>query len=268
MVTTVWGSMLALALVSLPDPLRFTAVFLVISRPRPVRNLLAYWVGALTVSFLLIAAPLTALRFTPRFRSLVEDFIGSATRSTSHVQPVTIAFGVILLLIAALLLATRRAEPATDSAPAHVDEAVAVKDANPRPSLSRQTVGGRNAATMKGPRSRRVFGRLYDSWKTGSPWISLAMGLTYWPPQVFLALTILAASGSSLGSQLSAGLAFVVLMLGVVEAILLSCVVAPSSTRRVVRGLHLWTTRHHRRIAATICAVVGVALVAVGSNVV
>jgi hypothetical protein len=40
-----WGSVLVLALLAALNPVRLGLALLVISRPRPVQNLLAYWVG-------------------------------------------------------------------------------------------------------------------------------------------------------------------------------------------------------------------------------
>jgi Sap, sulfolipid-1-addressing protein len=42
----VWGSVLVLALLAAVDPVRLGLTLLLISRPRPVQNLLAYGVGS------------------------------------------------------------------------------------------------------------------------------------------------------------------------------------------------------------------------------
>ena len=44
-----WGSVLGLALIAALHPFRLAIILLMVSRPRPVQNLLAYWVGSLAV---------------------------------------------------------------------------------------------------------------------------------------------------------------------------------------------------------------------------
>ena len=56
------------------DPMRLGITLLVISRPRPVQNLLAYWVGCLIALILNMAVPLTLLHATPTFRSFAHDW--------------------------------------------------------------------------------------------------------------------------------------------------------------------------------------------------
>jgi hypothetical protein len=41
-----WSSVLLMALLISLDPMRFGVVLLIIARPRPVQNLLAYWIAA------------------------------------------------------------------------------------------------------------------------------------------------------------------------------------------------------------------------------
>ena len=73
-----------LALLATLNPLRLGIVLLVISRPRPVQNLLAYWVGCLTVSVFYLLIPLMVLHFTPTFNSFTQIW---ATRPRSRAPP-------------------------------------------------------------------------------------------------------------------------------------------------------------------------------------
>ena len=72
----------------------------------------------------------------------------------------------------------------------------------------------------------------------------------YSPPQVTIALTIIAASGAAIGAQLSAAIVFVVVMLAIVEIILVGCLVAPVKTQEVLRPLHDWVQARRRQVLA------------------
>ena len=65
-----WSSLLVLALLAALNPVRISLALLVITRPRPLQNLLAYWVGLLIVSVPALLVPLMVMHFTPMFSSL------------------------------------------------------------------------------------------------------------------------------------------------------------------------------------------------------
>src|SRR6202022_5052692 len=95
------GTVLVLALMMATDPVRLGVTLLLISRPRPILNLLAYWVGALLVGVPAAVVVLTMMRdvaptLLQNLRSL------AATPVVRHAQ---IAFGVLALLLAALTTA-------------------------------------------------------------------------------------------------------------------------------------------------------------------
>ena len=63
-----WGSLLVLTLLVALDPVRLGATLLMISRPRPLQNMLVYWIGGMTVGVTYMLGPLTMLHVTPFFR--------------------------------------------------------------------------------------------------------------------------------------------------------------------------------------------------------
>jgi hypothetical protein len=81
---------------------------------------------------------------------------------------------------------------------------------------------------------------------------------------VLLVLTTIMASGAAIGTQVSAAIAWVVVMFAVVEIILLSYLVTPAKTQAVLRLLHDWALAHRRQVVVATFAAVGVALVAHG----
>ena len=57
--------MLVLTLMVALDPVRLGATLLMISRPRPVQNMLVYWIGSMTVGVTYMLGPLAVLHVTP-----------------------------------------------------------------------------------------------------------------------------------------------------------------------------------------------------------
>lgn len=258
---------MALAIVTLPDPLRLIAIFLVVSRPRPAQNMFAYWVGAFTFNFLVLAVPLTVLHFIPGFRSLVESFAGSPTASTSAVQPMPLALGVLLLVIAAAMTMRFRMRQPVPPAKPEAEDSILIEEPDTSTAFSRLRDRARNALSEGKSPFWRLLGRLINSWKNGSLWISLLMGLTYSPPQVSLALALLVASGAALGTQLAISVVFVLVMLAVVEIVLICSLVVPSRTHAAVQRLYEWALAYRKQVTIGICALGGALLVAIGANV-
>jgi hypothetical protein len=84
------------------------------------------------------------------------------------------------------------------------------------------------------------------------------------PPLILFVATTVVASGASIGTQVLAAIAFVVVMLAVVEIILVSCLLAPAKTQAVLRPLHDRVRAHRRQVLVAIFAVVGVMQLAMG----
>ena len=98
-----WSSVAVLALPIALDPVRLGVNLLLVSRSRPAQNLLVYWIGCITASFVLLMVPLLVLHFTPMFSSFVHDLANPATTASSTVKRVEIFVGVLVLAIAALM---------------------------------------------------------------------------------------------------------------------------------------------------------------------
>src|ERR1700724_3665114 len=95
-----WGTVLVMALWASIDPARLGIGVVLISRPRPVHNLFAYWLGGMTVgvadSLGVLILPYVPPVIMQHIRSTIAIFAGGYTR---------IALGVLMLLIAAVVLA-------------------------------------------------------------------------------------------------------------------------------------------------------------------
>lgn len=272
-----WGSVLVLALVTVPDPPRLVAMYLVTSRPNPGKNLLFYYIGCLVLNFWFLLVPLAVLHFVPTFGSFVQRYAPPpAADGSATVQPIPLALGVLSLLIAARLamrLRARRKAPNASAAENDTTLGDSEGDAAPEPKPNAIAVTMSRVLTVEegstgfGAAVRRLAGRVYGAWKEGSVWISLFMGLTYSPLQATAVLAILATSGAPIVSQLTAASAFVAIMLTLVELILVGYFLAPAKTEAVLRSAHGWTQTHNLELLAAISAVGGVFLLATGLGV-
>ena len=90
------------------------------------------------------------------------------------------------------------------------------------------------------------------------------MGLTYSPLQTTAALLIIATSGAPIFAQLGAAIAFVAIMLAIIEIMLLGYFVAPTKTEALLKSVHGWTQTYNLEFLAIVSAVGGIALVAMG----
>jgi len=274
-VAAMWGSVLVLALVTVPDPPRLFAMFLVTSRPQPGKNLLFYYLGCLVLNFWFLLVPLTVLHFLPNLGSLLQRYAPPATPDGgASLQPIPLAIGVLSLLIAARLAMRIRARPtATDAIAPEADTALD-NDAAPEPkkpnpisaAMSRLiTVDEGSSGALAA--IRRALGRVYSAWKEGSVWISLCMGLTYSPLQATAVLALIATSGAPILTQLGAAISFVGIMLAIIEIILVGYFLAPTKTEAVLQSTHGWTQNHSLEVFASLSAVSGVFLLAKGLGV-
>ncbi|OBH75602.1 hypothetical protein A5681_10970 [Mycobacterium scrofulaceum] len=259
-----WGSVLGLGILAALNPVRLGLALLMISRPRPGPNLLAYWVGGLTVCVPELLAPLMLLNFTSAFGSLGH---GGTTKATSSTLPhIQIGLGVLGLSIAAVMAVrflTRQRAEAGVSSDGTSTPTPAAPIAVPR-FLSR----ARDVPPGDGSGTRRLLHKAHRAWEQGSLWIAWVIGLASVPVDgVLFILAIIVASRAAVATQVSASIAFVLLMYSVVELILVGYVAAPGRTQAVLRQLHDWVRAYHRQILVTVFTVVGVSQLAQGMHI-
>jgi hypothetical protein len=266
----VWSTVLGLALLQALDPLRIGITLLLISRPRPVQNLLAYWAGTMIVSVPFVLVPLTLLHVTPIFSSFTQSLATTVANSTAgHIR---IGMGVLALSIAALMTVrspTRRRQRVQLPTSGGTTSTL-VPDSNTPTAISRLLGRAQDAPTEGGSAIRRLLGRARNAWENGSLWVALVIGIGCMPPPVtvLLVLTIIVASGAAIGTQVSAAIAWVIGMLAVVEIVLVSYLAMPAKTHAVLRLLHDWVLAHRRQVLVAMFTVGGVALVAQGMGII
>jgi Sap, sulfolipid-1-addressing protein len=237
------GAVLVLALMAAIDPVRLSIAALLISRPRPLGNLLAYWLGAMAANSAAAVGLLILLHgFAPMFMQTVSAAAASPTGRHTR-----IAIGVLALPFAAVIAVGYSARRAR--APMAGDDPSALA---PRPSAPTAI--------------SRLLGRAQGVLEGGSLWVAFVAGLASGLPPVeyLVALAAIAASGAAVGNQVTVAIAYIVVALAVFEIPLVSYLTAPAQTQRVVLQLHNWVRFRRRRILAVMVAVAGVVLMASG----
>src|SRR6201996_88065 len=99
-----WSAVLGLSLIAAIDPIRIGIVVLLISRPRPMVSLLAFWLGGMAAGN---AAALVLVGYLRDLTLSVMRGLLSATGSPAAAH-VRVAIGVLVLLIAGLIAARFR----------------------------------------------------------------------------------------------------------------------------------------------------------------
>lgn len=233
-----YSTVFVLSLLVALDPVRIGIVAIVISQPRPMHNLLAFWLGGMVAGISVAAVVLLFLRdFTlPLMRTVV------SAMSTPIAAQTQVAIGMLAVSSAALIWARQHMPvPATGG-----ETSVSVL----RPS--RSTGSGRLA----------IRGQL----EGGSPVAAFVAGLALaTPPVEYLAamITIL-ASGAPAAEQFGAALMFTVIAFTVVEIPLVSYLVTPTKTLAVVQRLNDWMNERRHSIPAVAVVACGVLLVVTG----
>jgi hypothetical protein len=183
--------LLVLALLAALNPVRLGLAPLVITRPRLLQNLLAYWVGLLIVRVPALLVPLMVLHFTPMFSSFTHDLATPATAASSTVRDIQIGMAGFALSIAALptvlFWPRRRARVLTSGG----NTATLARNSNTPTAI------------------RRLLGRAHNAWESGFLWIALVLGLASGTQAdgVLYVLAIIVPSGAAFGTQVSAATA-------------------------------------------------------------
>jgi hypothetical protein len=237
-----WGTVLALALYAGVDPVRIGIAVLLCSRPRPVVHLVALWLGGMVVGVVVGLAVLFGLHdLALAVMHRVELAANSST--VGHIQ---IAMGVLALLVAAPI-------------------AVGFS-ARQRAAVAPSTVPGEDPSRRTAPTAfSRLSTRALDALQAGPPWVSFLIGVGLTTDFRYLAaLVAILASGTALGTQVSAAAIYTVVGLAFAEIPLASHLAAPAQTHAVMSRLHDWVKARWRLVLGVIVAVLGVVLMTTG----
>jgi hypothetical protein len=251
------------------DPLRLGLIILLISRPQPLKSLLAYWVGAMAVSVPYMLGPLIAVHVTPTFRSFLQHFATPATFASPTAHHIQIGIGVLALSVAALMTVHFRARQRACLATPGGTTSTPVPDSNTPTANSGPLGRAQDPTTKDGSAIRRLRGRTRTAWENGSSWPAFMFGAGSGPPPLtaILVITTILASGATIGTQVSLALAWIVGMFVVVEIILASHLAAPAKTQAALQLLHDWILAHKRQVLIAMIALTGVGMMALGMGI-
>jgi hypothetical protein len=228
------SAVLVLSLLVALDPVRIGITALLTSRPRPMLNLFAFWLGGMAAG---IATALIVLLFLRDFTISLMREVDSAS-SSQTVAYILVVIGVLAVLIAARLWARQRAPvPVTGG-----DSSVLVLEPNTATRSSRLSIRGQ----LEG----------------GSLVVAFVAGLALaTPPVEYLAVMVaILASGATAAEQLGAAVMFTVVAFTVVEVPLITYVATPAKTLAVVQRLNLWISERRQAIPALVVGAIGVLL--------
>jgi hypothetical protein len=238
----VCSAVLALSLLAAIDPVRIGITALLISRPRPMLNLLAFWVGGMAAG---TVAAVVALLFLRDLTLSVETALVSATSSPS-VAYLQFAIGVLAVSLAALMLARFGARQRTAVPVTGGESAVLLLEPNAPTGSSRLSIRGQ----LEG-------GSLAVAFVAG---VALAT-----PPAEYIAAIIaIMASEPTAAAQVGAALMFTVVAFTVVEVPLITYLTSPAQTLAVVRRLNDWISTRRQAIPAIVIGAIGFLLLVSG----
>ena len=235
------SAVLVLALLAAMDPVRIGIVALLISRPRPMLHLFAFWFGGMATGITLAFVVLLSLRdFT---LSVMRVLVSVA--SGPIVAYMQLAIGMLALQIAVVVGARHWAR---QRAPVPVTGAPSILVLEPN--------------TPAGSRPLSIRRRL----ERGSLPVAFAAGI--WlatPPVEYVgAMVAILASGAAAGAQVSAALMFTVVAFAVVEIPLVGYLATPAKTQAVLLRLHGWIRVRRQPILSVVVGACGVLLVVAG----
>ena len=232
------SAVLVLSLLVALDPVRIGITALLISRPRPMLNLFAFWLGGMAAG---IATALVVLLFLRDFAISLMREVDSASSSPT-VAGIQVAIGVLAVLIAARLWARQRA---------------------PVP-----VTGGDSSVLLLEPNTATGSGRLSirGQLEGGSLVVAFVAGLALATPPVeyLAAMVAILASGATAAEQLGAAVMFTVVAFTVVEVPLITYLATPAKTLAVVQRLNLWISERRQAIPALVVGSIGVLLLVTG----
>lgn len=232
-----WVTLLLMAVAVSLEPVRIGLTLLMLNRPRPVHQLLAFLCGGFLMGMVVGVTALALLDASP---------LAAGTLTVPRTQ---IGVGILALVAAALIAANvggRRVKPPeANTCGAQESAAGGVTLAPPRVGMR-----SRVRAVMQG----------------NSLWIAGVSGLGIALPSVdyLAALAVIHASGITPAMQLGTLVVFNVVAFAMVEIPLLSYLLAPQRTITWMGALHAWLRSRSRLDVAFILAAAGTLMIMLG----
>jgi Sap, sulfolipid-1-addressing protein len=237
-----WGTVVLMAVVVAIDPAQVGGVAYILSRPRAMGLLVAYFIGGFGVSLIAGGVILFVL-----------DGVGVG-QGSSIPPEIEIAVGALALLVAALVGSGVAGRLRGRAKSRHTSDPAAASSGGGRPSLE------------KLPGLDKLPHRLQDALQNDSPWIAWIYGVGFGMPSAYYlaAIAAILKSGVGTGAQIGALLVFNLVAFAVAEIPLVSFAIAPEATRARLDQLYTSISTHHRLVVTILASIVGVYLIVVG----
>jgi Sap, sulfolipid-1-addressing protein len=219
-----WITLLVMAIAISLEPIRIGMTVVMINRPRPLLQLLAFLAGGFAMGTTVGMIALFALR----------PALGAAHVTLPRAQLVA---GALLLVTAAVVGTGVLGGSRGDGVPGRTD-----RIAGPLATRTRQLLNGRSL------------------WTAGA----VGLGIALPSVDYLAALAVIVGSGTSAATQVGAVLLFHVVAFSIVELPLLSYLAAPARTRQTLSAVHGWLRSRGRLEVAALLAAVGCVLLGVG----
>ncbi|MFA5710028.1 GAP family protein [Mycolicibacterium sp.] len=234
-----WTAVVVMAVAVIFEPIRIGLGVLMLNRPNPLRQLLAFLCGGFTMGIGVGLVVLFVLQSTPL-----------ASPGRLSVAGVQIGVGIAVLVFAAAFAAT--GSSATSSRRLAI--ALAANGAS-SPAVAEMPA---NEPSRPGWARRLLTG--------DSLWVAWCSGLlTALPSANYLgAMAVILAAGADRPAQALALLLFNVVAFTLVEIPLVSYLVAPQRTLAVMTAIHAWLSARPRRDIAALIAASGFVVLALG----
>jgi Sap, sulfolipid-1-addressing protein len=249
-----WTTVVSIGLIMATDPIRLGLALVLVTRGRPVLNLLAFWLGGMVAGVILATAVLVLAR--DMALPVIQAGVSAITEVRSSVAILTggrlqITLGIIVLLSVVVLEARRRARDRTSvevGVGAGGGEASGVALQQRPPSLIARM--GARAHGMLTQDAARYGGLVLPAFVVG-----LASSAP--PIETVAALTIIMASGATIGTQFSAFLVFIVLVLTVIEIPLVGYLAMPQKTEALMMQMQDWLRTYGWKLTQGLFVVMG-----------
>jgi hypothetical protein len=235
-----------MAFVAGADPVRIGAVAFMLTRTRPLRLLVGYWVGGFGLSLIIGVVVVFVLK---------DLRIGKGSSVPPEIE---IAVGALSLIIA-VLVGTRVSAKIRDTAQARRP------DTN-LPDLDRPLNPDGPPGIESMPGFSKLPGRVKSALSKESPWVAWVAGLAVGMPTAYYlaAIAAILKSGSSGPTQIAALVVFNVIAFAQAEVPIVSFGIAPEATRERVEQTYAWVSSHQRVVVTALAGVVGVYLLLIG----
>lgn len=249
-----WSTVLVMALVAATDPLRIGVIAYMMSRARPVRLLLPFFLAGFTSNVAVAVAVVFVFR---------EAALGDRTVHPGIEITIGVGAGLIAVLSATGLLERmfHRVRRTRVLVPAAVGGHSADLEADEHPSTQVQPPTLDSLPVVsKLPEGIKAALRGEAAWAAGLLGLSNGIPSPYYLGAMAAALT----AGATVGQQLGALVAFNVVAFSGALIPILSFWIAPDATRSGVERLYSWMKTHHRLVVAVIAGAVGAFFVGLG----